>query len=109
MPQIPVCTECVVTEHKLPEHESHRLSEMEETGRSTIKALMSEAGSKRKQCEEASDNLENALSELQTQRDNARDLILETYQSYKAILENVKVSEGSPRSQKYCLDFSKTY
>ena len=51
---------------------------------------MNESKNKVQQCEKASTRLENALTELQTQRDQARDLILETFQSYKAILERTR-------------------
>ena len=41
-------------------------------------------------CDHISSQLENSLSELQAQRDQAKDLILETFQSYKAILEKCR-------------------
>lgn len=43
-------------------------------------------------CEDASEGLEGLLSELQMQRDNAKGLIEETFQSYKAMLVKKKVS-----------------
>lgn len=51
---------------------------------------MSESKSKMSECERASSQLENALSELQSQHDQAKDLITETVQSYKAILEKCR-------------------
>jgi hypothetical protein len=42
-------------------------------------------------CDEASSTLENSLSELQMQRDNAKGLVQETFQTYKTILEKQKV------------------
>lgn len=44
---------------------------------------MAESKSKVQFCEEASGNLENLLSELQLQHDNARSHIIEAFQSYK--------------------------
>lgn len=41
-------------------------------------------------CDHISSQLENTLSELQARRDQAKDLILETFQSYKAILEKFR-------------------
>lgn len=41
-------------------------------------------------CDHMLAQLENSLSELQAQRDQAKDLILETFQSYKAILEKCR-------------------
>ena len=40
--------------------------------------------------ENISSELGNSLNELQEQRDQVKNLILETYQSYKAILEKCK-------------------
>lgn len=48
---------------------------------------MAESKSRIADCERTSFQLENALSELQVQHDQAKDLIVETFQSYKAILE----------------------
>lgn len=42
------------------------------------------------ECEQATFQSENTLNELQMQRDQAKDLILETYQSYKALLEKCR-------------------
>lgn len=51
---------------------------------------MSESKAKIKDCDQVTTQLENALSELQMQRDQAKDLIIETFQSYKAILEKYR-------------------
>ena len=42
------------------------------------------------ECDKTSGQLDNALSELQSQHDQAKDLILETFQSYKAVLEKCR-------------------
>lgn len=88
--QVPVCSNCLLSEHKAPEHHYEHLSEAEEHQREELKNLMSESKSKVEFCENASNHLENALSELQQQHDNARDLIQETFQSYKAVLEKCR-------------------
>lgn len=41
-------------------------------------------------CDQIASQLGNALSELQAQRDQAKDLITESFQSYKAILEKCR-------------------
>jgi len=51
---------------------------------------MTESKSKVEFCEDASSHLANALSELEDQHDSARDLIQETFQSYKAVLEKCR-------------------
>ena len=81
----------MVTEHRQPEHDCRRLADVEEDSITAIKGLVREAKEKIVFCEETTSNLENLLSELQMQRDNAKGLIDETFQSYKAILEKRKV------------------
>jgi len=51
---------------------------------------MTESKSKVEFCEDASSHLANSLSELQLQYDSAKDLIQETFQSYKAVLEKYR-------------------
>jgi hypothetical protein len=81
----------MVVEHRQPDHESFRLTDKEEVNRTALQKLVTEVKSKTQVCEEASSTLENALSELQMQRDNVQGLIEETFQSYKAMLEKRKV------------------
>ena len=52
--------------------------------------LVSESRVKIGDCDQISSQLGNALSELQAQRDQAKDLINESFQSYKAILEKCR-------------------
>lgn len=52
---------------------------------------MSESKNKLTFCIEATQALENGLSELQRQRDHASSLIKETFQSCKAVLEKIQV------------------
>ncbi|KAK2163597.1 hypothetical protein NP493_1453g00037 [Ridgeia piscesae] len=85
--QTPVCGQCVLTDHSRPDHQYELLEDVEVRQSEELQNLVSESQSKLEFCEEASGNLGNALSELQMQRDNARGLIQETFQSYKAILE----------------------
>ena len=81
----------MVTIHKHPEHESERIGELDDTIRNEVNSLLKEAKGKVDYCEQASSNLENSLTDLQMQRDNARGLIEETFQTYKTILEERKV------------------
>ncbi|OWF35593.1 brain tumor protein-like [Mizuhopecten yessoensis] len=85
--EVPICNECLLADHKAPEHFSERITDIEGKFTDEIQNLITESKSKIKFCDEASSTLENALSELQMQRDNAKGLIHETFQSYKAMLE----------------------
>ena len=93
--QVAICNDCIVSDHKPPEHRPERILDLEESERDVFRSLVTESKSKVASCEEASVTLQNALGELQSQRDNAKDLINETFQSYKAVLEKRKVSTPS--------------
>ncbi|XP_013404938.1 B-box type zinc finger protein ncl-1 [Lingula anatina] len=84
--QTPICNECMVT-NQHQGHQIDRIGNGDEKHSEELKNLMSECKGKVSFCEEASASLENHLSDLQNARDNARDLVKETFQSYKAILE----------------------
>jgi len=81
----------MVTDHKPPKHEPERVQDLEEGEREFFKNLISDSKNKISTCEEATSNLMSSLSELASQRDNAKDLINETFQSYKAMLEKKRV------------------
>ncbi len=87
-----VCNECVVVEHKQPLHAYERIADLEEGQKGVVKALVTECKAKVTFCEEATTALENALSEVQMQRDNARGQIEETFQTYRTMLEAKKVT-----------------
>ncbi|XP_070155719.1 B-box type zinc finger protein ncl-1 [Polyergus mexicanus] len=88
--QEPICNECLLVEHKAPEHQYERLTDVEPRQKEELVNLMTESKAKIVECDQVSVQLENALSELQIQHDQAKDLIIETFQSYKAILEKCK-------------------
>ncbi|XP_023221259.1 B-box type zinc finger protein ncl-1 [Centruroides vittatus] len=85
--EVPICNECMVIDHKQPDHQYERASDVEQKHREELENLMTESKSKVQFCEEATSVLQTCLSELQLQRDNAKSLIEETFQSYKVILE----------------------
>lgn len=84
---VPVCNECMVVEHKQPDHHCEKASDAEPKQREELKNLVAESRNKIKFCEETSTFLSNCLSELQMQRDNVKSHVEETFQSYKVILE----------------------
>ncbi|XP_074650430.1 protein meiotic P26-like [Tubulanus polymorphus] len=85
--QVTVCNNCTITDHKSPEHLCERFQDIEQHTKEEMTSLMNESRSKVQFCEDTKYNLQNCLSELQEQRDHAKGLIQETFQSYKAILE----------------------
>ena len=58
--------------------------------------LVTQGRSKLEKSQEDSQALESALSELQEQTDNAKGLITETFQSYKSLLEKLRVNDYFP-------------
>ncbi|XP_058791756.1 B-box type zinc finger protein ncl-1-like [Phymastichus coffea] len=88
--QVPTCNECLLVEHKAPEHQYERIKEAEPRQKEELINLVNESKVRIGDCDQISSQLGNALSELQAQRDQAKDLILETFQSYKAILEKFR-------------------
>lgn len=86
--QVPVCSDCVVGEHKGSEHHYEMITEAEHLIRSDIEDLMTNAKSKITYCDEASTSLGNALTELQNQHDTAHKLITESYKCCKKILDD---------------------
>uniref|UniRef100_A0A1B6L209 RING finger protein 207 n=1 Tax=Graphocephala atropunctata TaxID=36148 RepID=A0A1B6L209_9HEMI len=87
---VTICNECVVVDHCAPEHHYERLSDAYERHKEHLHSLMGESKTKMAYCEDATNSLNNALAELQAQHDNAKGLINETFQSYKAMLEKRK-------------------
>jgi len=75
----------------MPEHTCERIVDVEGRLLDEMHGIVAETKEKIKSCEAASTDLESVLSELQLQRDNASDLIKESYQSYKSMLEKRQV------------------
>ncbi|WAQ98973.1 NCL1-like protein [Mya arenaria] len=88
--KVPICNECMVSVHKPPHHVPEPVQDLEEEERDHLTSLITESKSKMATFEEATSTLMSSLSELQSQRDNAKDLINETFQSYKAYIEKRK-------------------
>lgn len=86
-----MCSECMLCLHKMPEHTCERITDVEGKLVDELRGIVSETREKITSCEAASTDLESVLSELQQQRDNAHDLIKESYQSYKSMLEKRQV------------------
>lgn len=80
----------MLIEHKAPDHQYERLVDAEPRQKEELIKLMNESKARIADCDQMSAQLENALSELQAQHDQAKDLIVETFQSYKAVLEKCR-------------------
>lgn len=87
---VTACSECIKNEHKGAEHHAEGIADSEMRVRQEMKALLTESQSKVEQLMKLSSGLNNSLEELAHQRSTARDLINESYQSYKAVLEKCR-------------------
>lgn len=81
----------MVSSHKLPDHRLELIGEVERKHVEELEEIVETTRGKLGACESVSGNLEGLLSDLQLQRDNASDLVNESFQSYKAALEKCKV------------------
>ncbi|KAK3798783.1 hypothetical protein RRG08_040615 [Elysia crispata] len=87
---MPVCSECVEKSHSSPEHAVKQLAEAVGAKKETLAEFTKECGKKLEECETISGNLSTAFEDLEMQKDNSKDLINETFQSYKAVLEEMR-------------------
>ncbi len=87
----------MVTEHQQPIHHYDRIAAVETTQIAHLGELVKKCRGQLEECDETSQALQGFLSELQLQRDNARGHIEETYQTYRAKLEKIKVRLKSER------------
>lgn len=85
-----MCGDCT-DKHKALSHKVDRIADIEETQFAELRSLVVENRSKIAFCREAATNLESSQQELQMQRENARGLIQETFQTYKAYLDAKQV------------------
>lgn len=88
---VPACAECAKSEHKVASgHQCESISDSEIRVRQELETMLAESKSKIDQMVKASSDLDNSLEELANQRSTAKDLINESYQSYKAVLEKCR-------------------
>lgn len=60
--------------------------------KSTLLEFINECGNKLVECQNMNARLNAAFEDSEMQKDNTKGLIIETFQSYKAMLENLRVS-----------------
>ncbi|CAH1981195.1 unnamed protein product [Acanthoscelides obtectus] len=85
---VTACAECSKNEHK--GHPCESILDSEVRVRQEMEALLCKSKERIEQLIKASTGLNNNMEELAHQRSAARDLINESYQSYKAVLERCK-------------------
>lgn len=85
--EVGACTECLALEHKPGEHHCERIVDAEPALRAELRALMVEASARAATAGGASAKLDDALGDLQRQRDQAEALINEAYCAFKEALD----------------------
>ncbi|KAJ8975215.1 hypothetical protein NQ317_014518 [Molorchus minor] len=85
---VTACGECAKNEHK--GHQCEGILDSETRVRQEMETLLEKSKEKIEQLMKASTGLNNNMEELAHQRSATRDLINESYQSYKAVLEKCK-------------------
>ncbi|ERL84468.1 hypothetical protein D910_01899 [Dendroctonus ponderosae] len=83
-----ICALCAKGDHK--SHTTEGVADSEIRVRQEIEMLVDESKKKVEKLMKCSGSVDNGLEELSHQRSTAKDLINETYQSYKAVLEKCK-------------------
>ncbi|CAG5117191.1 unnamed protein product [Candidula unifasciata] len=87
---VPACGECIQKSHNTPDHIVKQLAEVVGAKKETLADFTKECGKKLVECQKMNANLNAAFEELEMQKDNTKGLILETFQSYKALLEDIR-------------------
>ncbi|XP_066145612.1 brain tumor protein [Euwallacea fornicatus] len=83
-----ICNQCTKEEHN--GHPTESVADSEVRVRQEIEVLLANSKEKMEKLGKCSSGFEDDLQELAHQRSAAKDLINETYQSYKAVLEKCK-------------------
>ncbi|XP_050299300.1 brain tumor protein-like isoform X2 [Anthonomus grandis grandis] len=83
-----ICAQCAKGDHK--GHPTEAIADSEMRVRQDMESLLTKSKEKVDALLKCASDLENNLEELAHQRSAAKDLINETYQSYKAVLEKCK-------------------
>lgn len=77
--EIPVCNECLISDHNATEHRYEVINEAEKHMRTEVETLLKDTRTKVDHCNEESSKLESSLQELQQQHDSARSEINKAY------------------------------
>ncbi|KAI5641114.1 NHL repeat domain-containing protein [Phthorimaea operculella] len=85
--EVGACTECLTVDHKVGEHRCERIVDAEPNLRAELRNLIVEANARAAAAGSASARLDDALGDLQRQRDEAEAVINEAFHAFKAALE----------------------
>lgn len=85
--EVGACTECLTVEHKVGEHRCERICDAEPKLRAELCNLITEATARAVAAGSASARLDDALGDLQRQRDDAENYINEAFHAFKAAME----------------------
>lgn len=95
--QVLICSDCMTLDHK--QHVCERVTDVGARLKNEIIQISEEAKKSVQVLKEFSESLSTLLDDVALARDNNRSSIEEAFQSYKAILLEVKVSFQSKLSQ----------
>lgn len=85
--EVGACSECLTVDHKVGEHRCERIVDAEPNLRAELRNFIVEANTRAAAAGSASARLDDALGDLQRQRDEAENIINEAFHAYKAALE----------------------
>lgn len=85
--EVGACTECLTVDHKVGEHHCERIVDAEPNLRAELRSFIVEANARAATAGSASTRLDDALGDLQRQRDEAESVINEAFHAYKVALE----------------------
>ncbi|CAK1551848.1 unnamed protein product [Leptosia nina] len=85
--EVGACTECLTIDHKVGEHRCERIVDAEPNLRAELRNYIVEANARAAAAGSASARLDDALGDIQRQRDEAENVINEAFHAYKAALE----------------------
>lgn len=89
--QIPICSDCIITQHKPPMHLTEHINDSQFKNIKELDILIRNVKENINYYNNEYQLVDQHLNDLQEQLENSKSLIEETYQSYKAIIENRKV------------------
>ncbi|XP_023938909.2 brain tumor protein [Bicyclus anynana] len=88
--EVGACTECLTVDHKVGEHRCERIVDAEPNLRAELRTFIVEANARAVAAGCASVKLDDALGDLQRQRDDAENIINEAFHAYKSALERCR-------------------
>ena len=88
--EIPVCNECLISDHNATEHRYEVINEAEKHMRSEVETMLKDTASKVEHCNTENSKLESSLQELQQQHDVARSDIHKAYDILISAIKNRK-------------------